>query len=150
MRILDYTAADLIALGLEARDKEHLLQQMVELLVQSGRATASQLILEALLTRERVMSTGIGGGIALPHARTDETSALVLAFARPREPLDFQALDSRPVDLVCMLLGPKGPDNVLVKLLARVSRLLQDERLKQGLRAAATPAEVLAVFGGQE
>ena len=150
MRILEYTGADLIVLGLEARDKEHLLQQMVELLVKAGRVTSSQVILGELLKREHVMSTGIGGGIALPHARTDETSDLVLVFARTGHPLDFQALDSKPVDLVCMLIGPKGPDNVLVKLLARVSRLLQDESFKQGLREAATPADVLAVFGGEE
>ncbi|UCE01859.1 MAG: PTS sugar transporter subunit IIA [Candidatus Latescibacterota bacterium] len=150
MRIADYAATDLIATGLEARDKDDLLQKMVGMLVHSGRVRQSDVLMGELQKRERVMSTGIGGGIALPHALSNEVENLEVVFARTSEPLEFEALDSSPVDLVVMLVGPKLASNVYVKLLARVSRLLQGEEFKQRLRDAASPEEVLEVFRSAE
>jgi mannitol/fructose-specific phosphotransferase system IIA component (Ntr-type) len=150
VHIVDYAAPDLIAIGLEAADKEHLLQQMVDLLVRTRRVVESQVIMRELLKREHVMSTGIGGGIALPHALSNDIQELALVFARTRTPVEFQALDGNPVDLVFMAVGPKSASNVYVKLLARVSRLLQSEDFKGGLRAAASPEDVLAVFRREE
>lgn len=146
MHIVDYAAPELVALGLEAADKEQLLQQMVDLLVKGARVAEAQVIMRELLKREHVMSTGIGGGIALPHALSNDIPALALVFARTRTPVDFHALDGSPVDLVFMAVGPKSASNVYVKLLARVSRLLQSEDFKEGLRQASTPEDVLAVF----
>ena len=103
-----------------------------------------------LLKRERVMSTGIGGGIAIPHALLNDIDDLVILFGRTRDPIDFQALDGEPVALVFMLVGPKGSANLYVKLLARVSRLLQNQAFKERLRAATSPDEVLGVFQTEE
>lgn len=150
VHIVDYAAPDLIVLGLEADDKEHLLQQMVDLLVRGGRVIEAQVIMRELLKREHVMSTGIGGGIALPHALSNDIQELALVFARTGQPVEFAALDGQPVDLVFMAVGPKSASNVYVKLLARVSRLLQSEDFKQGLRAAATTEDVLAIFRSEE
>ena len=150
LRLQDYAAPELIAIALEARDKEDLLARMVDLLVQSGRVRDSEVLMREILKRERVMSTGIGGGIAIPHALSSDIENLSLVFGRTRAPLDFQALDSQPVDLVFMLVGPKNAASLYVKLLARVSRLLQDERFKEGLREATTPGEVLDAFRLEE
>jgi mannitol/fructose-specific phosphotransferase system IIA component (Ntr-type) len=150
VRIADYAATDLIATGLEAHDKDDLLQKMVEMLVQSGRVRQSDILMGELQKRERVMSTGIGGGIALPHALSNEVDNLEVVFARTSEPLEFEALDSNPVDLVVMLVGPKLASNVYVKLLARVSRLLQGEEFKQRLRDASSAEEILEVFRSAE
>ena len=150
LRLQDYAAPELIAIAIEARDKEDLLARMVDLLVQSGRVRDSEVLMREILKRERVMSTGIGGGIAIPHALSSDIENLSLVFGRTQAPLDFQALDSHPVDLVFMLVGPKNAASLYVKLLARVSRLLQDERFKDGLRKAATPGEVLETFRLEE
>ena len=150
MHIADYATADLIATGLDAQTKDDLLEKMVRLLVGGGRVQNSEVLMGALQKRERVMSTGIGGGIALPHALSDDLEQLYMVFAHTSEPIDFEALDSQPVDLIFMLVGPKACGNVYVKLLARVSRLLQSEDFKNRLRAAATPDEVLEVFRGEE
>ena len=150
LRLQDYAAPELIAIALEARDKEDLLARMVDLLVQSGRVRDSEVLMREILKRERVMSTGIGGGIAIPHALSSDIENLSLVFGRTQAPLDFQALDSQPVDLVFMLVGPKNAASLYVKLLARVSRLLQDERFKAGLREATTPGEVLDAFRLEE
>ena len=150
MRIADFAAADLIATGLDAPTKNDLLERMVGMLVQGGRVPQSEALMGELLKRERVMSTGIGGGIALPHALSNDLDQLHMVFARTAQPIDFEALDGQPVDLVFMLVGPKSSGNRYVKLLARVSRLLQNEDFKQRLRSAAAPDDVLEVFRGAE
>jgi mannitol/fructose-specific phosphotransferase system IIA component (Ntr-type) len=150
VRLQDYAASDLIALDIEARDKQELLAGLVELLVQSGRVRDAAGLMGELLKREQVMSTGIGGGIAIPHALTNDIATLVLVFGRTRAPMDFQAVDGLPVDLVFMLVGPKAPSNsAYVKLLARVSRLLQSEAFKERLREAETAADALEVFASE-
>ena len=150
MRIADYAAADLVATGLEAHTKDQLLEQMVGMLVRSRRVPTSDVLMQELLKREHIMSTGIGGGIALPHALSNDVRDLVMVFAHTHEPIDFQALDGHPVDLVFMLVGPKSASSIYLKLLARVSRLLQNEDFKQRLRRAGTPEQVLEVFGGED
>lgn len=146
MHLLEYAAADLVALDLAANDKQELLQKLVDLLLQSGRIRDGAHLMGELLKREQVMSTGIGGGIAIPHALTEDIEKLALVFGRTAAPMDFQAMDSKPVDLVFMLVGPKTASSVYVKLLARVSRLLQNEAFKERLRLSKSPHDVLEAF----
>jgi fructose-specific phosphotransferase system IIA component len=146
VRLQDYAALDLIALGLAARDKQDLLEKLVDPLLRAGRVRDAGALMAELLKREQVMSTGIGGGIAIPHALTNDIENLALVFGRARTPMDFQALDGKPVDLVFMLVGPKSASSVYVKLLARVSRVLQNEAFKERLRLAESPEEILEAF----
>lgn len=146
LRLEEFAAPELVALDLVPRDKQDVLQKLVDLLLQSGRVRDAAGLMGELLKREQVMSTGIGGGIAIPHALTNDIESLALVFGRTRTPMDFQALDSEPVDLIFMLVGPKTASSVYVKLLARVSRLLQSEAFKERLRSATLPAEVIEAF----
>jgi fructose-specific phosphotransferase system IIA component len=146
VRLQDYAAPDLIGIAVPARDKENLLDRLVDMLVQSGRVRDHDTLMREILKREGVMSTGIGSGIAIPHALTDDIEHLVIVFARTERPIDFQALDDQPVDLVFMLVGPKSGASLYVKLLARVSRLLQNEGFKERLRQAENPDEVMEAF----
>jgi PTS system fructose-specific IIC component len=150
LRLQDYAAADLIALDIQARDKQEVLAGLVELLVRADRVRDAAGLMGELLKREQVMSTAIGGGIAIPHALTNDIESLALVFGRTHVPMDFQAVDEQPVDLVFMLVGPKAASSsVYVKLLARVSRLLQSEAFKERLREAATAEEVVEVFASE-
>lgn len=92
-------------------------------------------IYQALVERERLGTTGVGGGIAIPHARLSELDSLCVVFARLAHPIDFEAIDEQPVDLMFMLLSPesKGADHL--KALSRISRLLHDASLCRKLRA---------------
>jgi fructose-specific phosphotransferase system IIA component len=147
VRLHEYAASDLIALDIDVQHKQELLARLVDLLVRSGRARDAASLMSELLKREQVMSTGIGGGIAIPHALTNDVDALVLVFGRTRTPMDFQAVDGQPVDLVFMLVGPKEPSNsAYVKLLARVSRLLQNGAFKERLRDAENASDVIEAF----
>jgi PTS system nitrogen regulatory IIA component len=96
----------------------------------------AQQLLEALMERERLGTTGVGHGIAIPHARLDQLNKVVGLFARLSEPIDFEALDDQPSDLIFMLLAPNSADADSLKALARVSRVLRDSGLQQRLRQA--------------
>lgn len=91
-------------------------------------------LLEALMERERLGTTGIGHGIAIPHARMPELDRLIGLFARLDQPVDFEALDDQPSDLIFLLLAPDSADADSLKALARISRLLRDPTLQRRLR----------------
>lgn len=93
-----------------------------------------QRLLDALMERERLGSTGIGHGIAIPHARMAELKRLVGLFARLEHPVDFEALDDQPSDLIFLLLAPESSDADSLKALARISRLLRDPAVQRRLR----------------
>jgi mannitol/fructose-specific phosphotransferase system IIA component (Ntr-type) len=95
------------------------------------------------------MSTGIGGGVAIPHAQTSGARALAVSFVRVSEDLPFDALDAKPVRLVFMIVGPEERGG-FIRILARISRLLYAGDLQQGLLAAETPEEVVSIIRQEE
>ncbi len=115
--------------------KRQVLKKLAEHAAGLIDADAQQL-LEALMERERLGTTGVGHGIAIPHARLDQLDKVVGLFARLDQPIDFEALDDQPSDLIFMLLAPNSADADSLKALARVSRVLRDNGLRQRLRQA--------------
>jgi len=146
VQLQEFVSSDLVAIDVAAPDKQQLLTRLVDLLLESGRVRDRDALMRELVKREQVMSTGIGGGIAIPHALTNDIESLTIVFARTAAPIDFQAMDAQPVDLVFMLVGPKSAASLYVKLLARVSRLLQNEAFKERLRGAAQVDEIMEAF----
>ena len=133
--------------SLRARSKTQLLQELAR------RASKSlgievKTILDALTTREELGSTGVGHGIALPHARITGLGRLFSLFARLEKPIDFDAVDSRPVDLVFLLLVPANADKEHLAALASVSRRLRDPEIAHRLRATSEPRRLYAVLAG--
>lgn len=134
VEIADILRLDDVVLDLRScRSKRQVLKELAE------RAAAAvnldpQRLLEALMERERLGTTGIGHGIAIPHARLAELKHLVGLFARLDEPVDFEALDDRPSDLIFLLLAPDSANAESLKALARISRLLRDPNVQQRLR----------------
>lgn len=104
---------------------------------------------EAALARERLAGTGIGEGVAAPHARVAGVVRPLVAFARLDPPQDFDALDSRPADLVALLLAPADRGGEHLKALARISRVLRRAEIRDRLRAARGVDEIVAILGGQ-
>ena len=131
--------------GLRVSDKAQLMAEL------SRRAAAAlqvglQPVEAALSARERLGSTGLGRGFALPHARLDGLDRFFGLFARLARPIDFAAIDERPVDLVFLLLIPKDAGSEHVAALAVISRRMRDQALVQKLRKAANPAEMYALL----
>ena len=129
-----------VAAGLSVVSKKQLLQDMADMAVQCGALGQSKLkardIVSAAMERERLGSTGVGSGVAIPHARIDGLKSVKAVFARLETPLDYEAIDDRPVDLVVLLLAPANASGDHLKALAQVSRLLRREEIRARLRTA--------------
>lgn len=124
-------------LGLRGDNKRQVLQRLAEVAATATGLDAERL-LEALLQREDLGTTGLGDGVAIPHARVAELAALTGFFARLAEPVDFEALDGEAVDLIFLLLAPASAGADHLKALARIARLMRDSELCEALRTAAT------------
>ena len=137
-----------VAVDLGASSRKQALQAMSDIAADlTGLAPRD--IFDAVLQRERLGSTGVGQGVAIPHARLAGIDAVVGVFARLRSPVDFESIDGRPADLIFMLIAPEDAGAEHLKALARVSRLLRREDVRQRLRAAPDADAIHAVLAGE-
>ncbi len=136
---------DAVLAGFEATSKKQLLQDLAEEASERIGLDARD-IFEQLLQRERLGSTGMGSGVAVPHARTNGVSRIFGLFAQLVRSVDFEAPDDIPVDLVFLLLAPKESGADHLKALARISRLMRDEDVRQELRGASSAEAVYAIL----
>lgn len=139
-----------IELALKARKKEEALAELVGLLQAAGAVQDAGELLEALLAREKLSSTGIGEGVAVPHAILSEVEETRLAVGRKLDGLPFGSIDGKPVQLVFLMAGPPGHEMAHLQLLSRLARLLRDAEFRQALLAAASPQEVLELLRSRE
>lgn len=138
--------AQSIQLEMQASRKKEAIAELVDCLARAGKVKDAQAITNELLAQERTASTGIGEGIAIPHVLLPTLSRSMLAFGRHKQGIGFDAIDRRPVFLVFLLLGPRRKPTEHLQILSKLSRLLHDQELRQGLFDAATPEDVLAVL----
>lgn len=136
---------DAVLAGIEASSKKQLLQDLAE---EAARRTGldARDVFEQLLQRERLGSTGMGEGVAVPHARTAGIEQIFGLFARLSTPIEFEAPDDAPVDLVFLLLAPKEAGADHLKALARVSRIMRNEDVRENLRGAADREAIYAIL----
>lgn len=150
MHIASILEEPFIAINLDTETKEDTLNRMVDMLGDSPKVLDLEKVRAAILERERIMSTGVGHGFAIPHAKTDALTDIVAAFATTKAPIDFQALDDQPVQLIFMLVGKEAHVGMHLKLLSRISRLMNNQSFRQQLLQAASPGEVLKLFNEEE
>ena len=136
MDVAEFIAPDRVALGLRVRDKAQLLQELSKRAALSTNGLSADTILAGLRAREQLGSTGLGKGFALPHARLEGLTHFVGLFARLARPIDFDAIDAAPVDLVFLLLMPAEAGSNHVAALAAVSRRFRDADTVIRLRRA--------------
>lgn len=146
LRLADYLQEDLVLWDLPCLDKPSFLKALVEQVAARLSAVDERELLDRLLAREAQQSTGIGGGLALPHATVPGLDGTHLVVGRARESLDFAALDSEPVDLLFLLLSPPEAQVQHLRLLARLARIFVREPLLERLRTATGPKELLAML----
>lgn len=133
MEIAELLKPDRVVARLRATSKKHALQELAR---RAGEITGEpeKLIFNALMKRERLGTTGVGNGIAIPHGKLPNLDRLYGMFARLEHPIEFEAIDDRPVDLIFLLLAPEASGADHLKALARVSRLLRDRSACEKLR----------------
>jgi PTS system nitrogen regulatory IIA component len=150
MQILDFLSADAIKLSLESKNKKDAIRELVELLVKSGKVKDKKKMVQTLLEREELGSTGIGQGIAIPHGKSDTVSDLAAAFALSPEGIAFDSLDGEPVNIFFLLVAPEGAAGAHLKALARISSLLKDKYFRKSLLAAQSPEDVIKIVQEEE
>ena len=150
MRITDLLKACSVELNGTPQTKEETIKQMVALMEKGGNVTDVEKYKAGVFAREEEGTTGIGEGIAIPHAKTDAVNAPGLAAMVIAAGVDYDALDGQPVDLVFLIAAPNTEDNEHLEVLSRLSMLLMDESFKQNLLKAKTVEEFLAVVDRAE
>ena len=142
----NFITEEQICLELSAIDKVGILKEMLDVLGNDGRIIDQEELFKALLTREDLETTGIGEGIALPHARTDIVKELMVAFGRSKKGVDFEALDDNPVHLVLLIVGPRKDSSKLMRVLAGVCRILRNSDFRQALLTAESKREIIRLI----
>ncbi len=150
MKISDILDESLVKTRLAGNSKDEIISHMIDIVATSKKVLNREKVQEAIFEREKIMSTGVGNGFAIPHGKTDAVSDIVAAFAVTAEPIDYQSLDEQPVRLVFLLVGKDSMVGPHIKLLSRISRLMNKEEFRKKLLAAASPKEVLEIFRAEE
>ncbi len=135
-----------IRVGLPGETKEEVVGNLVDLLKGNRAVKDLQGVREAVFDREKVMSTGVGKSLGLPHAKTPAVLDTVAAFAITEKPVDFGAIDNKPVRLLFLLVGAEAAKSQHIKLLSRISRLMNRDQFRARLLNARSGEEVLAIF----
>lgn len=150
MKISDILSTDVIAVNLETADKEDAIRKVIDLAAKSGKILDKDKVSKTIFEREKLVSTGVGKGFAIPHGKTDAIEDVVAAFAITKEPIDFDSIDGEPVRFIFLLIGKENLLNTHIKLLSRISRLMNKDDFRERLLEAAAPEEVLAIFKEEE
>ena len=145
----DMLRPDAVQTGVIATNKKAVFQHIATIAAEIVD-TDAKTIAERLTAREKLGSTGFGGGVAIPHAKLEGLAQITGVFVRLAQAVDFQAVDDLPVDLVFMLLSPTDAGAVHLKALARVSRRLRDKAFLEKLRGAGSPDALYALFTADE
>src|SRR5712692_6871837 len=146
MKISDILEEKLVRTNLPGQSKDEIINAMVELVSQSAKVLDKEKVRAAILEREKIMSTGVGNGFAIPHGKTDAVADTVAAFGVTAQPIQYQSLDEQPVRLVFLLVGKDNMVGPHIKLLSRISRLMSKEEFRNKLPMTKSPQEVLEAF----
>jgi mannitol/fructose-specific phosphotransferase system IIA component (Ntr-type) len=148
MTLGNLLSVDQIVPEMRSRERWSAIVELADILVQSGHVASSDRdsILASLRAREETMSTGIGFGIAIPHASSDRITQVVAAFGRSPDGIDFESLDNAPVRFIVMFVVPKDHFQVHLRTLAAIAKFLNDRGVRERLAGAVGAQEILNIF----
>ncbi|MCG6947205.1 MAG: PTS sugar transporter subunit IIA [Deltaproteobacteria bacterium] len=146
MKILDILDKECIIPELRSRTKEEVLEELTGALLDCKAHLDKDALVEVLLERERLGSTGIGDGIAIPHGKVQDLDELVLSFGRSTQGIEFDSMDGRPTHLFFLLIAPENSAGIHLRALAKISRLLKSSHFRQRLLEAETEEELFQVI----
>ncbi len=150
MKISDILSPDVIEVNLDVKDKEDSLNKIIAIAAKSGKILDIDKVTNTILEREKLVSTGVGKGFAIPHGKTDAISDIIAAFVITRNSIDFDSIDGEPVRFIFLLVGKETLLNTHIKLLSRISRLMNKDEFRTKLLEAKTKEEVLKIFKDEE
>lgn len=145
MKILDVLQPDTILVNLQAKDKKGVIEELAAPVAKAAGIAHDDLV-RVLLDRERLGSTGIGGGIGIPHGKLQDLDSLALGFGISRKGVDFESMDGRPTRIFFLLVTPENSTGLHLKLLARISRLLKNDLFKERLLEATEKEDIYRIL----
>ena len=151
VKITDYMSEDLICLDLESKTKSEVLVELSKLMEKSPNIEkGDEVVYKASVEREKIGSTGIGKGVAIPHAKTEGAKGLTIAFGVSKDKIDFKSIDNEDVNIFFVFASPNKDSQVYLKVLARISRLIREKDFREGLLNCKTSKEVLEYIDKKE
>lgn len=149
MKILDALKKEAIISDLKSADKQGILEELSDPVSILFNIEKEDLV-NILMEREQLGSTGIGGGIGIPHGKLKNLDSLVLGFGLSRRGVDFESMDGRPTHIFFLLVTPENSTGLHLKLLARISRILKNDPFKAKLMAAGSAAEIIDIIAEED
>lgn len=150
MKISEILNKDLLIPNLQSKNKKGVLEELAGVLVAQGKLPDLEKVVEVLLDREKLGSTGIGDGIAIPHGKIKDLGGVVASFGRSREGVDFESIDQKPTHLFFLLVAPENSAGIHLKALARISRLLKDPNFRKRLMEAESQKELFQIISEED
>jgi nitrogen PTS system EIIA component len=150
LTLMEILSGRSVVVGLKGQNKREVLEELVNSLEVGDKITDRDKVLDAVLLREEIMSTGIGHGIAIPHGKSEYVTELGGVLGIKKEGVDFDALDGKPTYIFFLLVSPLDVSGPHIKALARISRLLKGEDFRQKLIAAADNEDAIAIIEEEE
>lgn len=150
MKVNEILSKEFIIAELNGTDKESAINELIDLFKNDSRVDDIEKVRQAVLEREKIMSTGVGKGFAIPHGKTDSVKEIIAAFGRKKDGIEYDALDGNPVNLIFLLVGRDTMISAHIKLLSRVSRMMNKDDFRLRLLNAETSEEIMNVFLEEE
>jgi fructose-specific phosphotransferase system IIA component len=146
MKLSKFCEENLISFELKAKDKEEALKELVDLASRSSLVKDKAELLKAVVEREKLVTTGVGYGVAFPHAKTKAIKGIVIAFGRSKAGIDFEAMDKKPVYLFFLIAAPEDVIGAHLNVMARLSYIMKSEKNRDALMKIKSPKELLEVL----
>jgi len=150
MKLSKFTEEDLITFELKSNGKEAVIEELVDLAAKSKLVRDRDELLKDILERERLVTTGVGYGVAFPHAKTKAVKGIVIAFGRSDKGLDFEAMDKKPVHMFFLIAAPEDAIGAHLNVMARLSFLMKSEENRRKLMDVKSPGELLTILDSVE
>lgn len=139
-----------VKVPLDSNDKDSAITELVDMLAAANQIDDRDAVLEAVLIREQTRSTGIGSGIAIPHGKCTGVKELVMAIGIAKTPIEFDSIDQKPVSIIVLLASPTDRTGPHIQALARISRLMLDDKFKEQLQTADSSEQVYDLINNKE
>ncbi len=150
MKLFELLKEEFVIAQLQSSQKEDVINELINLFQNDPRVVNLEKVREAVLEREKIMSTGVGKGFAIPHGKTVAVNDILAAFGKTKKPIEYQALDSQPVNLIFLLVGKDNLVSRHIKLLSRISRMMNKDDFRSKLLEASSKEEIIELFKKEE
>jgi fructose-specific phosphotransferase system IIA component len=150
MKLSKFCEEELISFDLKSGTKDEIINELVDLTSRSKLVKDRQELYKAVVEREKLVTTGVGYGVAFPHAKTKAVKGIVVAFGRSRTGVDFEAMDKKPVHLFFLIAAPEDAIGAHLNVMARLSYIMKNEKVRERLMKINSPKELLEIIDSVE